>query len=215
MFQNREQAGLSLAEKLKEFKNRKDTIVLSIPRGGVVVGKQIADKLNLPFSAIVVKKLGAPGNPELAIGAVAPDGIKYIDFGLALRIGAKQDYLDNEIEVKKKEIEERARKYRIKKLELRIKNKKIILLVDDGIATGATTFAALKYITNLKPPTTDDKRSTILAVPVIAKDTYNKLKSEVDKIVTLEIPETFNSVGQFYREFPQVSDDEVIRLLKS
>lgn len=211
MFQNREHAGQSLAEKLQEFKNRKDTIVLAIPRGGVVVGRQIADKLSLLFSALVVKKLGAPDNPELAIGALAPDGVRYINFDLALRNRVEQKYLDKEIKEKREEVEERVKQYQISNIKYRIKNNKNIILVDDGIATGATTFAAIKY---LKKQIADNReQKIILAVPVFAKNTFNELKSKVERIVALEIPESFNAVGQFYREFPQVSDEEVIKLL--
>lgn len=221
VFQNREKAGLLLAEKLKEFKSRKDVIVLAIPRGGVVVGKQLALNLKLPISCVVVKKLGAPGNPELAIGALAPSSVKYIDWDLALRNGVEQDYLDKEIEVKRKEVEERVRKFMVHDSWFMVKDKKIVILVDDGIATGATTLAAIKYIKQTLSSSRQartiiaGKSTIILAIPVIAKDTYGRLQSEVDEIITLEIPESFGAVGEFYREFPQVSDDEVVNILKS
>lgn len=207
MFQNREEAGKLLADRLLNYKKQKETVILAIPRGGVVVARQIADNLSLPLSIVVVKKLGAPGNPELAIGALAPAGVKYINWDLALRSGVEQEYLDREIKDKSKEIKERIKKFQIPHSKFQIKNYKNFILVDDGVATGATTLAAIKYIRYIQS-------TIILAVPVIAKETYNKLQTEVDKIVALEVPESFGAVGEFYREFPQVSDGEVIKLLK-
>ncbi len=203
-----------LSRKLQNYAKHQNAIVVSIPRGGVVVGETIAEALNLPLDIIVVKKLGVPGNPELAIGAVAPGGIKFIDFDLALRSGVEQEYLDREIKDKSEKIRERIKKLKIRNPKSEIRNKKIIILVDDGIATGATTLAAIKYIKeSQKSKVKSQKYKIILAVPVIAKATYDKLKFEVDKIIALEIPDAFSAVGQFYREFPQVSDEEVIKLL--
>lgn len=219
MFKNREEAGMLLADKLSSYKNRSDTVVLAIPRGGVVVGNQIAKNLSLPLSVVVVKKLGAPGNPELAIGAAASSGVKYIDWDLTLRSGVEQDYLDSELAAKKREIEEREKKF-LKRLNLRrgstsLEDKKIIILVDDGVATGATVMAAIKYIKQLAIRQLADKQLTIiLAVPVVAKDTYGRLQLEVEKIIALEVVQTFGAVGQFYSEFPQITDEEVIKLLK-
>ena len=233
MFQNRQQAGLLLAKRLKTYESRLDTLVLAIPRGGVVVGAAIAKQFNLPLAVVVVKKLGAPGNSELAIGAIAPDGIKVIDAPMALRLGVDQQYLDEEIERKKKEVQEREKKYKVQSFppqrdpasggtKFTVMNYKIIVLVDDGIATGATVQAALKYINHQKLTTHpsiplragNSQLKTILAVPVIAKDSYDRLKSEVDELIALKVPESFGSVGQFYREFPQVSDEEVKKILE-
>lgn len=218
MFQDRSEAGLLLADKLSSYKKHKQAQVLAIPRGGIVIGSQIAKKLSLPLSIIVVKKLGAPGNPELAIGALAPGNVKYIDWDLALRSGVEQEYLETEIKDKSEQIKEREKKFfersNLPRGSTSWEGKKIIILVDDGIATGATTFVAIKYIKQLAIRQLADKKMTIvLAIPVIAKETYNKLQSQVDKIVALEIPDSFAAVGQFYRDFPQVSDEEVIKLL--
>lgn len=210
MFQNRKEAGMLLSKRLSNFKKDENAIILAIPRGGVVVGKQISQDLSLPLSLVVVKKLGAPSNPELAIGALAPSGVKYIDWDLALRIGAEQEYLDREIRQKKKEVEERVKKFQIS--NFKFSKYKTFILVDDGIATGATTLAAIEYIkASVKRKAESEK--LILAVPVIAKETYNRLQEKVDKIVALETPEFFGAVGEFYREFPQISDEEVIKLL--
>jgi len=208
MFQDRKEAGLLLAQNLKEYKNRQDTIVLAIPRGGIVIGRQIANNLDLLFSVIVVKKLGAPENPELAIGALAPNGVKVIDWELVQHLGVNREYLNEELERKRQEVEEREKKYQVSGMKYKVLEKNIVILVDDGIATGATTQAAIKYIKEKA------KVRIILAVPVIAKDTYNKLQSEVDELIALEVSESFHAVGQFYREFPQVTDEEVIKYLK-
>ena len=240
MFQNREEAGLHLASKLKQFQDSSDAIVLAIPRGGVIVAKQIADSLQIPLSVSVVKKLGAPNNCELAIGAIAGGGVKFIDWNLVSRLGIEQEYLDEEIKRKKREVEERERKLSVARLhqlgwkhygqvscQLSVKDKKIVILVDDGVATGATVLAAIKYIkeqiTNTCPQMLRIKRcrrekhgiKIILAVPVIAKDAFDQIKSEISEIVALEIAEVFGAVGQFYREFPQVTDEEVIDILNS
>jgi predicted phosphoribosyltransferase len=216
MFQNREEAGLLIANKLKEYRDKNKTVVLAIPRGGVIVGRQIANELRLPLDIIIVKKISAPNNPELAIGAIAPSNVKYIDWDLVLRVGAEQEYLDEEIKRKQKEIEEKEKKFLMRSNLLggstSLEDKKIIILVDDGIATGATVLAAIKYI---KQTTNNQKLITILAVPVIAEDAYNRIKSEVDRIIALEVPESFGAVGEFYEEFPQVSDEEVVSILSS
>ncbi len=213
MFKNRVEAGRILSKKLVKYRRDKNATVLSIPRGGIIVGKELAKNLILPHSHIVVKKLSAPNNSELAIGALAPSGVKVIDWELALRIGVDQEYLDEEIKRKSREVEEREKKFKIQNAKVKIKDKKIIILVDDGVATGSTILVALKYIKSIKLTANDQKLKTILAVPVVAKDTFDKLKSEVDEIVALEIPDSFSAVGQFYEEFPQVTDEEVIKML--
>ena len=227
MFKNRVEAGRILSKKLVKYRRDKNATVLSIPRGGIIVGKELAKNLILPHSHIVVKKLSAPNNSELAIGALAPSGVKVIDWELALRIGVDQEYLDEEIKRKSREVEEREKKFKIQSRFNRdtIKDKKIIILVDDGVATGSTVLAAIKYIKEQR--TKNKEQKIILAVPVIAQDTYNNLKSEVDpdqprlnrgqigvdEIVALEIPDSFSAVGQFYEEFPQVTDEEVLEII--
>lgn len=190
-------------------------VVLSIPRGGVVIGSEIARILKVSLSAIVVKKLGAPGNPELAIGAVAPDNIKEIDWELTLRKGVEQDYFDWELKKKKQEIDRREKMYGLRDIKFLIKDKKTVILTDDGVATGATVLAAIKYIRNLKNKLGLQSLQIILAIPVIAKDTLERLKCETDGVTTLEAPKSFGAVGEFYSEFPQVSDAQVLNILKS
>lgn len=225
MFQNREEAGALLANKLEKYKDNPNVIILAVPRGGAVVGRRIADILGLPLSLAVVRKIGAPYNPELAVGAIAPGGIEVIDGELAARVGADREYLDKEIEIKRKELEERLKKYQISNIKYQIRNKEIVILVDDGIATGATTLAAVRYIKGSQKSKVPSARAQgegksqklriILAVPVVARDTFDRLKSEVEEIMALEIPEFFGAVGQFYLEFSQIDDKEVSKLLAS
>jgi len=205
VFKNRVEAGRILSKKLVKYRRDKNATVLSIPRGGIIVGKELAKNLILPHSHIVVKKFSAPNNSELAIGALAPSGVKVIDWELALRIGVDQEYLDEEIKRKSREVEERMKKF---SRSGQISKFKTIILTDDGVATGSTVLAAIKYIKEQR--TKNKEQKIILAVPVVAKDTFIKLKSEVDEIVALEIPDSFSAVGQFYKEFPQITDEEVI-----
>ncbi|OGG03821.1 hypothetical protein A2W14_04735 [Candidatus Gottesmanbacteria bacterium RBG_16_37_8] len=211
MFQNRQSAGRQLAERLEEYRNNKETIVLAIPRGGVVVGKGICEELNLPLEAVSVKKLGAPFNPELAIGAVAMGGNRYIDWEMIKRINVDSQYLDPEVKSKLKETEERVKKYKIK-LE-HLLNFSNFILTDDGVATGATTKAALSVIVNLKI-TSNKKKKIILAVPVISNEVSRQLEKEVSKLIAIEKALDFGAVGQFYNEFHQIDDKEVVEILE-
>lgn len=203
MFQDRIEAGQKLKEKLKIYKNKKDAVILTIPRGGVVLGFEIAKALNLPLDIVIVRKIGAPGNPEFAVGAVDQNGkiLKNPE------VRVPPDYLKEEAEKEKKEIERRIKEYRGEKKEL-VMQGKIVILVDDGVATGLTTLKAVDFIKAKNP------QKVILATPVIAKDTAKKIKDEVDELVYLEAPELFFAVGQFYSFFPQVSDEEVKEILK-
>ena len=207
MFEDRFDAGLSLSGKLLSLKGRKGFLVLAIPRGGVVVGKVIADKLKIPSDVIIVRKIGAPNQSELAIGAVGPGGIIVRDEGLISKLGVKEEYLEKAIGEKRKEITDRLKKYRQGKSPLNLEDKTVIL-VDDGIATGATIEAAILYLRKKRT------KKIILAVPVAPKDTAEKFKRLVDKLIILETPIYFGAVGEFYRNFPQVTDGEVIELLK-
>lgn len=196
-----------LAKKLTSFKQKKNTVILAIPRGGVVVGKELSLELNLPLDVVVVKKLSAPGNPELAIGAVAKE-VKVVDWELALRSAVDQDYLDREVKDKQQQVDQRLKLIYGKRKPVDLKDKSVII-TDDGIATGATIQTAVDYVKK------QQAKRIILAIPVSPPDTVDKLKKEVDKIVVLEKPLSFAAVGQFYQEFPQVSDEEVVRILNS
>lgn len=216
MFKNRQQAGSLLAKKIKkelgeeESKKANQTmVILGIPRGGMVVAQQVAESLNSLLDVLVVKKIGAPGNQELAIGAIGEtNGSKYIDWRLAKEVGAGQKYLEQQISFLRKEIKRRESVFREGRPPLDLKNK-IVILVDDGAATGATLIAGCREIWNNQP------QKVVIGVPVVAKDTLEKLKKEADEVIFLEAPEIFFSVGQFYQDFPQVSDREVLEILNS
>jgi len=201
LFKNRIQAGKQLAEKLSAYKNKKDVIILGIPRGGVEVAFSVAKALKAPLSVVVTKKIGHPFNPELAIGAVSPDN--YI---------IDEDYRDKEGYAKKAikelnaEIKNRYKLYTEGKLP-QLKNK-IAVVVDDGLATGHTMLAAIKYVKSKNP------KKVIAAVPVAAQDSYEKVKSIADEVICLHVPIFFNAVGSFYQEFEQLDDEEVISYLK-
>ena len=206
IFQSRQEAGKLLAEKLTGYKNLKDLLVLAIPRGGVVTGKEISKALNVPLDVLVTRKIGAPGNPELAIGAVGPDRIRIINWELAQQVGADRNYLENEIEKLGLEIGEREERFRRDTEPLEVTDK-IVILVDDGIATGATVEAAIAWLRTKKA------QKIILAFPVASPEVVEKLRSLTDELFYLEQSANFLAVGQFYQEFPQVTDEEVIKSL--
>ena len=208
MFQNRAQAGKKLASKLLSYKATKNLIVLAIPRGGVVVGKILSQALDCPLEVIVTKKIGAPGNPELAIGAVGVVGKPVIDEELAERVGADENYLKSKILNLKSEIKRREKIFRRDKLPLNLKDKTVIL-TDDGVATGATMMAAVEIARQQNP------KKIIVAVPVIAKDTLEKIEKLADEVVYLDAPEMFFAVGQFYQDFSQITDEEVRKILSN
>jgi predicted phosphoribosyltransferase len=206
MFKDRIHAGKLLAEKLKDYKG-KDAIILAIPRGGVVVGYQIAKEINARLDVIVPRKLGAPGNPELAIGAIAEDGSIYLVDEVISQYGIDESYLRDEAEAQLKEIKRRVGVYRggkdLPKLEGRI-----VILVDDGLATGATMKAAVSMVSKMNP------LELIVAVPVAPPDTVKDISEMVNKVVCLSTPTFFFAIGQFYQDFEQVSDEEVLSLLR-
>jgi putative phosphoribosyl transferase len=207
VFQDRREAGRILAKELSSFKGQDDVIVLGIPRGGVVVGREIAQALNVPLDVYITRKIGAPHNPELAIGAVASDGTLVLDYQLAKRLGVSQDYMDAESERQRREIERRITEYRGKLPAPELKGK-VVILADDGVATGATTLASIRAIRTQEPD------QLILAVPVGPRDTIESLKREVDRLLCLHAPEIFWAVGAFYSIFDQTSDEEVKALLQ-
>ncbi|MCL5970493.1 MAG: phosphoribosyltransferase [Patescibacteria group bacterium] len=204
MFTNRQEAGKLLAKKLVRYKNQ-NLVIVGITRGGVVVAKELSSFLQAPFLPIVVKKIGAPGNPELAVGAVTYGKTLYLDRELAQKTEATKEFLSEQIKLKYQEVESLAFRFKTKQISLRGKN---AIVVDDGIATGATMEAVIKYLKKEKAA------KIIIAVPVVSKETYLKMKKEVSGFVALEIPVFFNAVGEFYQDFPQVSDEEVEQTLK-
>jgi predicted phosphoribosyltransferase len=208
MFKDREDAARQLAMLLEKYRDNEDVVVFAIPRGGVVIGRVIADYLNVPLDITVAKKIGAPFNEELAIGAVGPTGNPIIDERTVNILHIDEGYMERAIRKKVDEIRARLEKYRGNADYRRLSGEKAIL-VDDGIATGYTVRAAIAFLKDLKAG------KIILATPVIAPDTWAELKPQVDEVVYLSSEEPFYAVGQFYEEFGQVTDEEVIKLLNS
>ena len=205
IFKNREAAGKLLADRLRKYKAKVNTLVLGIPRGGIVVAYQVAKKLKLPLDVIVTRKIGHPNQPELAIGAVDADG----------KIAWQENFIKESIKdpaglVSKQvqEIKRRNNLYRQGKKQLLLKNKTIIL-VDDGIATGATVLSAINYLKR------HQAKKVILAVPVASRESAFDLSKQTDELIILEIPSDFQAVGQFYHQFDSVKDEEVIQYLKT
>ena len=207
MFKDRSDAGYQLAEKLTPYRG-KDAVVLALPRGGVVTGYEIARALSLPLDIIAVRKVGAPGNPEYAIGAVDADGTALLNNAETATID--RVWLAGEIQTEEKEARRRARVYRAGKRPLGIAGK-TALIVDDGIATGLTMRLAVRAAKAKKA------KRIIVAVPVAPPEAVRALKDEgADKGIVLEPPEGFlGAVGAHYVRFEQVEDAEVIRLLRS
>jgi predicted phosphoribosyltransferase len=205
-FADRVEAGKRLASALRDFAG-KNGIVLAIPRGGVVVGYEIAKVLNLPLDVIIPRKIGAPGNPELAIGAMTEDGTIILDGNLIMYIGVQRDYIKAESERQKHEIERRLKLYRQNESYPSLKGLDVVI-VDDGIATGSTMKAALASVKNRGAST------VTVAVPVGPPSTIKELKKQADRVVCLYTPEYFQAIGQFYTDFNQTTDEEVIQLLK-
>jgi len=207
-FENRLDAGRQLAAALKEYKNQKDTYLMALPRGGVVIGHEVAKKLNLPLDIVVPRKIGAPYNEEYGIGAVTETGKVIYDEEAVKSVNATKEYLAKKIKEETKEAQRRLETYRGTRPPLELKNKTIIL-VDDGIATGLTMQAAIRSVKDRKA------KKVIVAVPLSAKDSLKKIKKEADEVICLDVPMFFTALGSFYGNFEQTTDKEVIKLLAS
>ncbi len=209
MFKNRRDAGRKLAAPLLVYRDQ-HPVVLALPRGGVPVAYEIACALDAPLDIIVVRKLGAPGQPELGIGAVV-DGDhpqRVFNEDLLRLLHVSDDYLNREVALELQEIRRRQERYRGGRPPVAVADRTAIV-VDDGIATGASMRAALRGVRRSRP------RRLVLAVPIAPPDTIAALRPEVDDLVCLSTPAFFQAVGQFYDEFTQTTDEEVIRLLEA
>jgi predicted phosphoribosyltransferase len=206
IFEDRVDAGRRLAEVLTEYKD-KPAVILAIPRGGVVIGNEISKRLNKPLDIIVPRKIGAPGNPELAIGAVAGKNGILLNRSLIAQLGVSESYIENEVFKQRQEIERRESLYRKSENILPVKGK-VAIVVDDGLATGFTARAAIFSVKSESPS------DVILAVPIAPPETIAVIQGEVDKVVCLHAPELFYAIGQFYFNFEQVSDAQVIETLE-
>lgn len=211
LYKDRRDAAEFLAKKLKQKfvtgqLKKEDTVVLAIPRGGVVIGDVLAERLGVQMDVIISRKIGSPGNPELALGAVMHDRSFFANKDIIKMLGVSTRYIDEQIDIQKKEIERHLLKFRGSK-EYHLKGKSVIL-VDDGIATGATVFVALNWLRN------QQVRKLIVAVPVGPKDTIFKLKAFADDVVVLQSHFIFGAVGEFYQDFQEVTDDEVVKIMR-
>jgi len=205
-FRDRREAGQLLAKQLGFIKGKEGVIVLGIPRGGVVVAHEVAQAIGAPLDVYITRKIGAPYNPELAIGAVASDGGMVLDRDLIQQLGVPEDYVEKETERQRQEIERRTREYRGDRPPLQLAGKTVVV-VDDGVATGATTMATLRALKEQEP------KELVLAVPVGPPDTIRELGKEADRVICLSTPRLFWAVGAFYAVFDQTSDAEVKQLL--
>ncbi|MFL6482097.1 MAG: phosphoribosyltransferase [Nitrososphaera sp.] len=206
-FRDRIDAGNLLAERLRKSGPTPE-MVLGIPRGGVILGDIVAKKLGTDFDIVIPRKLGAPKNEELAIGAVMEDGTSYVNTYIVNALRIPENYIENERLRQAAEIRRRSTAYRKQGLSYKITGRNIII-VDDGIATGATVIASAKWARKHRPLT------LTVAVPVAPAQSVEMLEQESDSVIVLLIPQDFGSVGQFYEEFGPVSDDQVVGIMHS
>jgi len=203
MFKDRTAAGKLLAKELGFLKGRRDVVVLAVPRGGVVVAKEVAASLEAELDLVIARKIGAPGNPEYAIGSVTQDGEVIVEKESASALGVTEEYLKREASEQSKEIRARIKNYRAER-PYPVLAGKTVVIVDDGLATGYTMMAAILSVKK------SGAAGVIVAVPVGPRDTVAKLSLVADEVVCLDSPGAFYAVGEFYEHFDQV-DDEAVR----
>lgn len=205
LFADRADAGRQLASQLTELAAEKP-IVVALPRGGVPIAKEIADALGAPLEILAVRKLGAPQNPEYGIGALAEDGTCVVDAEATKVLGIRNGELDSIVAREQAELTRRVRAYRGDRKALELTGRTVIV-VDDGVATGVTDTAALRAVRR------QDPLRLVLAVPVSSPEALEILRSEADEVVCLRVPPLLRGVGQYYADFSQVSDEEVLDAL--
>jgi len=205
-FEDRKKAGKLLGASLKALRG-KDTVVLGIPRGGMVIANEISRMLGSELDIVLSRKLGAPGNPELAIGSVGEGGKPFLNEDLAIRAGADENYVEKELARQLTEIKNRIRLFRQFKAKVPLQGK-IVIVTDDGVATGATMQAALWAIRQEEP------QKLIAAIPVGLKETVELLTDYLDEAIVLRAPAFLSAISQFYVHFEQTSDEEVSEILK-
>lgn len=208
LFKNRSEAGRALAKRLQHYALRNDVAVLGLPRGGVPVAAEVASALGAPLDVFVVRKLGAPQQPELALGAIASGGVRVVNWYAVEALHISDDTLAGIIAREEAEVALRERDYRDDR-PLPDVTGRIVILVDDGLATGATMLAAIEALRKLRAG------RIVVAVPVAAADTCHELEREVDEMICAETPEPFYGVGMWYQDFTQTTDAEVRELLAS
>lgn len=203
-----EKISKDLSEQLKGDFNSEDIVVLAIPRGGVVVGDIVASRLGAKLDLVITRKIGVPFNPEYAIGAVMPDGTYFVDVDAVEALGIPHEYISAEVSKQIAEVDRRLISYRGRRGYDNELEGKIVILVDDGFATGATIYAAAKWAKSQKC------KQLIIAIPVGPKHTIEKLKEVADVVLCLHAPESFEAVGQFYQDFRQITDEEVMNIMR-
>lgn len=205
-FRNRVEAGRLLAEALEPYGGRTDVLILALPRGGLPVAFEVAQALAAPLDLMLVRKLGVPGQEELAMGAIASGGIKYLNQDLVSSLRISDSVIDRVVSREKKELERREQAYRGQRPVPEVRHH-CVVLIDDGLATGATMRAAVLALRQRQPG------RIVIGVPVAPADTVEKLRAEADEVICLATPEPFLAIGQWYRDFSQTSDEEVRDLL--
>jgi putative phosphoribosyl transferase len=205
-FSDRMEAGRKLAALLAGYANREDVVVLGIPRGGVQVAAEVAAQLSAPLDVFLLRKLGVPGEEELAFGAIASGEVRVLDRETIAALNISEQEIAQVTNKEKSELRRRETAYRGDRPALDV-NGKTVILVDDGIATGSSMRAGIRALRLLRP------QRIVVAVPVAPMRTYNQLASEVDEFVCVQTPMFFHAIGQFYDDFSQVSDEEVLGLL--
>ncbi len=206
-FVDRRDAGEKLADKLKDYENRPDVLVLALPRGGVPVAYEVATALGAPLDVFLVRKLGVPGYEELAMGAIATGGVSVLNEDVTMSIGLSDSAIKEVRDREQKELERREQLYRGNRSPLDVHGRTVIL-IDDGLATGSSMRAAIAALRKMSPA------KIVVAVPVAAPETCEIIRNEVDEIVCALTPEPFLAVGAWYSDFSQTTDDEVRELLE-
>ena len=205
-FSNRTEAGQCLADKLSSYANREDVLVLALPRGGVPVAAEVATKLNAPLDVFVVRKLGLPGHPELAMGAIASGGVRVFNGEVVNALQIPDEVIDAVSAEELIELQRREKSYRDDLPPPEVEGKTVIL-IDDGIATGSTMLAAISALRQL------NASRIVVGAPVVAAPTYYEIRRAADDVAAVMVPENFYAVGQWYADFSQTTDEEVRELL--
>lgn len=205
MFRDRREAGRLLAERLAKYAGR-NTLVLAIPRGGVIVAEEVAKKLGANLDLVIPRKIGSPSDPEFAIGAVAPDKSFVVDEKIVRELGVDKEYIERAVKMESAEISRRMMKYRGDTNFPNVEGRDVIV-ADDGIATGYTMKVVIEFLRKMKPG------SLVVAVPVAPAETLEDIREQADDVICLDTPAGFYAIGAHYEEFSQVSDDEVIKIM--
>jgi len=206
-YADRREAGRALAERLQKYAGRDDVIVLALPRGGVPVAYEVAEALGAPLDVFLVRKLGTPGHPELAMGAIASGGIRVLNDEVVRYLGIRPEQIDEVARHEQIELGRREKEYTGGRGPT-VLERRTVILIDDGLATGSTMRAAVQAVKQQQPT------RVIVAVPVGAPETCQDLRAHADDVVCARTPTPFSAVGQWYRDFAQTTDEEVRTLLR-